>query len=216
MNNPRRRFIKQTVLGSAALSLSPALAFPGNIKSGADRIIRLLTELNDEKIEGLLSSQIDKPGDRWDGGIINEYEIPNAHSTSAFLMVLGASYASPLSRYYLSESLVKPMDRAISCLLNVQYSDGTIDLHTTNFHSTPDTAFIVNYLSPVSVILKRLERPELESLLAKMSSFFYNTGKCLLVGGIHTPNHRWVVCSALARLNSFFPSQKYIDGLMSG
>jgi hypothetical protein len=103
------------------------------------------------------------------------------------------------------------MESAISCLLNVQYSDGTIDLHTTNFHSTPDTAFIVNYLSPVFVILKGLEHPELETLLDKMNSFFYNTGKCLLVGGIHTPNHRWVVCSALARINAFFPSHKYID-----
>ncbi|MEA3480229.1 MAG: hypothetical protein U9R60_18745, partial [Bacteroidota bacterium] len=121
------------------------------------------------------------------------------------------SYASPLSKYYLSESLEKPMDRAISCLLHVQYSDGTIDLHTTNFHSTPDTAFIVNYLSPVYVILKRLERPGLESLLHKMSRFFHIAGKCFLIGGIHTPNHRWVVCSALARLNTFFPSQKYID-----
>jgi hypothetical protein len=46
-----------------------------------------------------------------------------------------------------------------------------------------------------------------------MSRFFYNAGRCFLVGGIHTPNHRWVVCSALARLNAFFPSQKYVDRL---
>ena len=203
--------MKQTATTAAALSLPPALAFPKRTGSGADRIIKELTHLNDKRIEEHLSRQVNKPGDRWDGGVINVYEIPNAHSTSGFLEVLGASYASPFSSYYLSEALVKPMERAISCLLNVQYRDGTVDLHTTNFHSTPDTAFIVNYLSPVYVILKRLDRPELEGLLDKMSSFFYNAGKCFLVGGIHTPNHRWVVCSALARLNAFFPSQKYID-----
>jgi len=211
MNKARRTFIKQTALTATALSVNPVLAFPERKWNGADRIIKQLTELNDSRIEGLLSKQLYKPGDRWDGGVINEYLIPNAHSTSAFLEVLGASYASPFSTYYLSKALEKPMDRAINCLLNVQYDDGTIDLHTTNFHSTPDTAFIVNYLSPVYVILKGLERPQLGGLLDKMGSFFHNAGKCFLVGGIHTPNHRWVVCSALARLNAFFPSQKYID-----
>jgi len=211
MNKPRRTFIKQAAITATALSISPTVAFPNRKSSGTNQIIKKLTELNDKKIEGLLLIQSDTPGNRWDGGVINEYEIPNAHSTSDFLMVLGSSYASPFSKYYLSESLEKPMDKAITCLLNVQYGDGTIDLHTTNFHSTPDTAFIVNDLSPVFVILKRLERPGIESLLNKMSRFFFNAGKCLLVGGIHTPNHRWVVCSALARLNSFFPSQTYVD-----
>lgn len=216
MDNPRRTFIKQTTLTATALSISPALAFARSgrsIPGGAGRIIEILTQLNDEKIEALLSRQVKRPGDRWDGGVMNEFEIPNAHSTSSFLEVLGASYASPFSRYYLSGSLEEPMDRAISCLLHVQYDDGTIDLHTTNFHSTPDTAFIVNYLSPVYVILRRLEAPGLEGVLDKMSTFFFNAGKCFLVGGIHTPNHRWVVCSALARLHAFFPSQKYIDRL---
>ncbi len=211
MNKPRRTFIKQTAITTAVLSMSPTVAFSNSKRSGANQIIKKLTELNDEKIEALLSTQLDIPGDRWDGGVINAYELPNAHSTNSFLMVLGTSYASPFSKYYLSVSLVKPMERAITCLLNVQYSDGTIDLHSTNFHSTPDTAFIVNYLSPVFVILKRLKRSELERLLSKISMFFQNAGKCFLVGGIHTPNHRWVVCSALARLNSFFPSQKYVD-----
>jgi len=210
MNHPRRTFIKQTALAASALSLSPALAFPKWENSGSEAIIKKLTLLNDQKIEEQLARQMDKAGDRWDGGVRNEYKIPNAHSTSSFLQVLGASYASPFSSYYLSEALEKAMERAISCLLNVQYSDGTIDLHTTNFHSTPDTAFIVNYLSPVFVILRRLERTALESLLDKMGQFFLNAGKCFLVGGIHTPNHRWVVCSALARINAFFPSSRYI------
>lgn len=213
MNIPRRTFLKQSAFTATAISISPALASPSSIKGGADRIIKKLTELNDERVSKLLLRQLDIPGDRWDGGVINEYDIPNAHSTNSFLMALGASYASPFSRFYLSADLEKPMEKAITCLLNVQYSDGTIDLHTTNFHSTPDTAFIVNDLSSIFVILRRLERSGIESLLDKMSSFIYNAGKCFLVGGIHTPNHRWVVCSALARLNSFFPSQQYIDRL---
>ena len=35
---------------------------------------------------------------------------------------------------------------AAGALLELQHADGTIDLHTTNFHSPPDTAFVVEPL----------------------------------------------------------------------
>lgn len=178
---------------------------------GAHNIVKKLTLLNDREVAGLLERQINKPGSRWDGGLGDAYELPNAHSTRDLIAVAGIAYASEYSKYYLDPALEKPLERAITCLLNVQHDDGTIDLHSTNFHSTPDTAFIVNDLSPVFSCLKRLQRPGLEILIAKMEDFFTHAGKCFLVGGIHTANHRWVVCSALAWLNSFFPSQKYVE-----
>jgi len=103
------------------------------------------------------------------------------------------------------------MDQAMACVLKVQHEDGTTDLHTTNFHSTPDAAFLVNYISPIFVNLTRLARPGLSGVTGKMEQFLRNAGKALAVGGIHTPNHRWVVCSALARVNALFPSQAYVD-----
>ena len=38
-----------------------------------------------------------------------------------------------------------------------------------------------------------------------------NAGEALIVGGIHTPNHRWVVSAALTRLNTLFPDSRYVD-----
>src|SRR5690606_29064032 len=51
----------------------------------------------------------------------------------------------------------------------------------------------------------------LAGFMSKLQQFLQRAGKCLLVGGIHTANHRWVVSSALARLNSFFPDKKFVS-----
>ena len=65
----------------------------------------------------------------------------------------------------------KAMARAMSCIVKVQHEDGTIDLHSTNFHSTPDTAFFVNYLSPVYLTLKSLNQPRLVNLISNFQIF---------------------------------------------
>ena len=212
MDKQRRSFIKQSGLAVTALAVVPAISFSHNAnqQNGSEQILKKLTEINDEDIDKLLSRQIKQPGSRWDGGVEDAYEVVNTHSTGWFIIRLADSYASAYSNFHLAEKLEIPMNLAMTCLLNVQHADGTIDLHSTNFHSTPDTAFLVNYLSPIYVVLKRLDRPGLADFIGKMEQFLQNAGKCLVVGGIHTANHRWVVCAALARLNSFFPNKKYL------
>ena len=210
----RRKFIKQTGAAAAGISMLPALTWAENPKysaKGSDGILKKLSVLNDSRMPDLLEDQVHKPGDRWHGGVVNSYDLPNVHSTCWFVIRLGSAYVSKLSSYYLSNDLESRMERAITCMLNVQHDDGTIDLHSTNFHSTPDTAFLVNYLSPVYICLKRMKRSKLEGLVSKLEQFFKHAGKCLLVGGMHTANHRWVICSALARLHSFFPDERYVE-----
>lgn len=213
METKRRTFLKQTSIATTGMALLPATAWSmatDDTKAEIDSILKKLAAINDEQIERLLTMQLDQPGTRWDGGLINEYELPNAHNTKNFIAKVGGVYACKWSKFYLSSQLEKPLERAITCLCNVQYEDGTIDLYSTNFHSTPDTAFLVNYLSPVYVVLKRLNRSGLKKSVAGLAQFIERAGKCLLVGGIHTANHRWVVCSALARVHSFFPSPAYL------
>lgn len=213
MNTPRREFLKHSGLATAAITVTPSMLLSQVSPSAGsnDPILKTLTKINDSLIEGLLLQQVDLRGDRWHGGVMDAYEVVNTHSTVWFFIRLANSYASKESRYYLSRSLEGPMERAMACLVNVQHDDGTIDLHSTNFHSTPDTAFLVNYISPVYAVLKRLDRPALAGAVENIERFLRNAGKCLKVGGIHTPNHRWVVCCALARLHSFFPSQYYVE-----
>lgn len=212
MTKSRRVFIKESSLIATGIAVLPPLAYSEkDIHGRVPSMLKTLSNLNDLEVDDWIEKQIDKPGDRWHGGMMNSFEVPNAQTTKDFIMKLGAAYASPYSRYYLSEELEIPMEKAIQCLLNVQHDDGTIDLYSVNFHSTPDTAFIVNYLSPTYVNIKRLNRPGMMAFVEKMESFFKNAGECFLIGGVHTPNHRWVLTSALARLNSFFPSKKYLN-----
>jgi hypothetical protein len=43
-----------------------------------------------------------------------------------------------------------------------------------------------------------------------MKDFLVRAGDGLVKGGIHTPNHRWVVCAALAEINEIFSERKYV------
>jgi len=211
MNKQRRNFIKQSGMAATALATVPTIAWSQlSNENGSEQILKKLAKINDAYIEDLLTRQVNNPGDQWDGGVLDQYNLPNVNTTCWFIVRVASAYAIKFSDYHLSAKLERPLERAVNSMLNAQHKDGTIDLHTTNFHSTPDTAFMVNYLSPVYVVLMRLNRPGLQGFISKLERFFSNAGKCFLVGGIHTANHRWVVCSALARVNSFFPNQEYV------
>jgi hypothetical protein len=45
---------------------------------------------------------------------------------------------------------------------------------------------------------------------AELARFIKRGAEALVVGGVHTPNHRWVVCAALALVNEQFPSPRYV------
>ena len=211
MDIHRRVFLKQAGLTATAATLAPGWVTSqwSNRAADRDQIVKKLTGINDSLIEDALSRQIHDPGTRWHGGFVDSFKLPNANILRHHLVRIFSSYLSPESTHYRSNRLHESLILALDCLLNVQHDDGTIDLHSTNFRSPPDTAFFVNFLSPAYAVLQDMNNAE--DITEKLGTFLNRTGEGLLVGGIHTPNHRWVVCNALARLHQFFPSQKYID-----
>ena len=44
-----------------------------------------------------------------------------------------------------------------------------------------------------------------------MSRFILKAGEALTTGGVHTPNHRWVISAALAQINHLYPDQRYVS-----
>src|SRR5690606_8789208 len=210
----RRSFLKSSAVSMAGMSMLPTPVFQWLGDSSEKDFSALLSKLipmNDDTVEQLLDHKIDDPASKWAGGYVNQYQIPNPQSTNAFVVRGCIAYFAQSSKFYKSKALKEDIESALDCLLEFQHEDGTIDLYTTNFHSTPDTAFVVNALVPTYKMMDSMEGVELRALLDKMRTFILRAGESFLVGGIHTANHRWVVSSALARVWSIDPRQEYID-----
>lgn len=166
---------------------------------------------NDAGITSLLTYQVKEVKDPNIGGIKDGYDILNPHSTAALIQWGACGVFSPNSKYYQSGVLLDQILLAIKYLLKTQHKDGTIDLLSTNFHSTPDTGFIVKRLAISYTLLEKSKTNGVEMVLQSLKKFLINCGEALIVGGIHTPNHRWVVSAALTKLNELWPDTRYVD-----
>ena len=213
----RRKFIKTgtlATLSSPLLFSSPGDAQPLNLQNNKNNpsiIYETLVKANDNKLAELLPKQEIREGAQGFGGLADDYGIYTAIGTANMIKVLASALVAPTSHYYQSALLSQPLTLATNFLVDIQYEDGTIDLHTTNFHSPPDTAFVLEHLCTAYEILKQRLPDLISESMKDLERFILKAGQALCIGGIHTPNHRWVVCMALARINALFPDQKYIN-----
>ncbi|MDF9800183.1 hypothetical protein OKW21_005446 [Catalinimonas alkaloidigena] len=211
----RRLFLRQ--VGSTACIL-PLWTNPlsSNFSSASsanttDELLKKFVKNYDEYISRILKMQENDPSHLWFGGVKNNYGIHNPQQTAGFFQTLGCGYVSEDSKYYHDEALIQPLIRASEYMLKAQHPDGTIDLHSTNFHSTPDTAFTVEPVSLGYTLLEQDASTATQPVRDNLKIYLERAGKALSVGGIHTPNHRWVVCMALARIHHLFPDPLYVE-----
>ncbi len=168
-----------------------------------------LVRVNDINLTILLNRQLTEKDNLYYGAVFDVDSVVSPIGTSHLIQTLMCSYVSRDSKYYQSKDILERMTLAARGLLNLQHDDGTIDLLSTNFHSTPDLGFTIYPLAlSYSIMLKnsQLRYGDFQSLLKQ---YLLNAGKALSVGGIHTPNHRWVVSCALASLHALFPNPMY-------
>jgi hypothetical protein len=103
--------------------------------------------------------------------------------------------------------LLARMDAAAAYLLTAQRPSGNIDLPNVNINSGPDTGFTVQQLCTIFELARRDGRtgPGWQPVLAKLERFIRRAVEGMKIGGFHTPNHRWVICSALTQAKTLFP-----------
>lgn len=203
----RRDFLKS----AAALGLITTAGLrAASTASGTDELVRELVRLNDTGIPALLAKQERRAGHRWLGGQVNEYGLHVPNATAGFVSALACAAAAPTSRYHGTAELDEPLRLAARYLLAAQHDDGTVDYYATNFRSPPDMAFILEVLCPAYVLLRRSERAAVRAVGEEIGRFIVRGADGLVTGGVHTPNHRWVVCAALASAHALFPQKRYV------
>ncbi|WP_339921771.1 hypothetical protein [uncultured Cyclobacterium sp.] len=210
----RRAFIRKngtfTLLAPfTSLSINPFNSSSQKQKiNKPDWLLQMISN-NDLGVRSTLERYIDDQSSPYYGAVVDGYEMATAHAITSFLKAGICALVSPESAFYNNQKLLKKLALSCDYFLTLQHEDGTIDLVSTNFHSTPDTGFIVKWLAPVWRLLDESEVEEKESVLTPLKQFLINAGEALKVGGIHTPNHRWVVSSGLTELYKINPDPAY-------
>jgi hypothetical protein len=206
----RRQFVIQS---SSVLCALPAVSLAGiSLKPIAEKVpewLKSMISQNDLSIDSLRSLQAKDAGNSDFGGVKDGFDVFNPHSTAALIQWGACGLFSPSSKFYKSTELLADMNLAALYLVKTQHSDGTIDLLSTNFHSTPDTGFLVKRLTMAYTLMEKSGTPGIDKVLVNLKTFLIRAGNALSVGGVHTPNHRWVVSAALTKLHELWPNPKY-------
>ncbi|GAB2552971.1 prenyltransferase/squalene oxidase repeat-containing protein [Gracilibacillus alcaliphilus] len=167
-----------------------------------------LTNRNDQMASEMLDWQVTDKTSRYFGGITEENTgVPNPshEGTCSVIATWVSSYLNKASHLYQNDQLRERIGYALDYMLSRQHEDGTISPTWTNYHSPPDTAFIVTGYAQLYRLLSDHQEWELGE---KVLQFLKRAKPAMLTGGCHTPNHRWVLTAALAHLYAIFQEER--------
>lgn len=120
-----------------------------------------------------------------------------------------AAYRSPDSALHGSSRAVAAAATHLRALRAAQTTTGLF-AGGDNVLSPPDSAFTVNDVCDAHVLAAGAGA-ELRDVTAALAEIAGAASAALLTGGVHTPNHRWELCAALARLHRSFPDDRLLD-----
>ena len=158
------------------------------------------TKLGDRMIPGFRRDIVRDQASPEYGAACTPFKGFGEPGNNGYIGLLIAAYYNPASAYYRREDVLEDALLAVRYICRKQHPDGTIDLRETTFHCASTVGFDVQVLAYAWRLAHRdsggtrLEK-ELEAALFR---FLKNGARGMKDGGFHTPNHRWVLASALA------------------
>ena len=162
---------------------------------------------NDAAVRTLLQAQVTESADTHRGSVADQFGLYSAGAASGVLEAMAASFVHPQSSFHRDGALLERMRLAAGFLERAQSPQGNIDLLTTNFNSPPDTGFVVHNVATAAAIGRRHGAEEIARVL---QPFLLRAANGMAEGGVHTPNHRWVISAALAQVNELFPDPRWV------
>lgn len=196
------------IVGSAgSVALTGAAARAQSPAAGPEDPVPRAVERNDDNVRRLLKSQVTDPASPYRGSVPDESGLHQPGSAGGVAEAMAASFVHPGSAFHRDPLLVERIRLAAGFLERAQGPQGNIDLLTTNFNSPPDTGFVVHNVATAAAIGRRHGAGDIAQILQR---FLVRAGGGMAEGGVHTPNHRWVICSALAQINELFPDPRLV------
>lgn len=127
---------------------------------------------------------------------------------SRLLKLCAAAYTQPASRFHRRADLLALIDRIVTALGSRQNPDGSLDGEFAggNPQSPPDSAFAYRHIAQAYTLLENAPDPAGATVRTKVRGLLDRGVMILRTGGVHTPNHRWVICGALATVQAVRPA----------
>lgn len=167
--------------GGTLPTASTDLDFSRALVQESDRYVRALLEMHDGDVAAL----------------------PHRAAMSR-LLALVTVYTEPGSEHRGSADLPAVMAGCVARLEHLQGPGGLFD--GTNLSSPPDSAFTINDACMALEILASAGGEGSADALAdigrRLRAVVERITDALVAGGVHTPNHRWELSAALARIHS--------------
>jgi hypothetical protein len=200
----RRQFISAVSAASAAVAgrhaeivAAPAAGAAQSAAATDERFLNALTAVNDLQVPAVLASyerQIDSRS--------------SPRSLAQSVLRLGAAFVNARGRHHRQMSLFAPMNALLDAIAVRQNPSGLFDIG--NLDSPPDTSFVVSDLGLGYDLLRRQDQGPVSALREKHAAIMKKATAALVSGGVHTPNHRWEICKALAHIHHVAPSRAAI------
>jgi len=125
----------------------------------------------------------------------------------ARLLDLVTVFSEPGSRFHRQDHLGVAMRGCLDRLETLQGPTGLFD--GTNLCSPPDSAFTLNDACLALRLIRGMAVPDplMGDVAVRLDGIIARSVDAMVAGGVHTPNHRWELCAALAQINLLQPRQ---------